>query len=583
MSMPPAILPALLLSLGMSCTDKGGGGDSGVPEGHGDSGSAAEDGPDLVCPGSADCPDADGALSVGAAKVPITPTCFESWQDDDGDAEWDDDEAFLDCGCDRLCPGDEGYAGPDDGEGDGVFQAVWMAGFHNRRPARGVHDDLWARAIVFDQGSTRIALVELDLVGFFRPDVLAARAKVDALGLDVDHVIVASTHGHEGPDTMGLWGPSDIQSGVDPDYIDTVTDAVASAVRSAVADLRPVDHMVAGQVDVSTYSDKGVYNVITDLRDPMVIDEQLGGAAFYDADGAVIASLAHFGEHPESIADENLDITSDFPHALRQTMESGSTWETTSRPGLGGTAIFINGAVGGMMTGLRVDVEDPDGNVWDAYTHERTAAMGTLLGEMALDAIEGGTVTTDPTLTLAVQTIRLPVENYGFQALFLTGIIERELFDYDSSQAIGPDNTPTVETELNLLSVGPIRFATIPGELFPELNIGGYDGSHTGSPDVPVIDPHNEYPPDLSAAPAGPYIKERIGGELAWVIGLGNDELGYIIPAYDFVLDDTNPWFDEAPGDHYEETNSLGSEVADIIDAELDSLLAWTRDNLWGE
>ncbi len=579
-----SVLPAILLSLTMSCTDKSGGADSGTPGSDGGAdGGSADAGPDLYCPGSPGCADADGALSVGAAKVSITPTCFERWQDDNGNAEWDDDEAFLDCGCDQLCPGDDGYVAADEGEGDGVFQAVWMAGFQNRRPAQAVHDDLWARAIVFDQGSTRVALVEVDLVGFFRPDVLAARAKVDALGLDVDHVIVASTHVHEGPDTMGLWGPSEVQSGVDPDYIDTVTDAVAAAVQAAVADLRTVDHMVAGQVDVSTYSDKGVYNVITDLRDPMVIDEQMGGAAFYDGGGDVIASLAHFGEHPESMADENLDITSDFANTLRQTLESGSTWDTTSRPGLGGTAIFVNGAVGGMMTGLRVDVEDPDGNIWDAYTHERTAAMGTLLGEMALDAIEGGASTADPTLSLSAQTIRLPVENYGFQALFLTGIIERELFDYDSSQAIGPDNTPYVETELDLFAVGPIRFATVPGELFPELNIGGYDGSHTGSPDVPVIDAGNEYPPDLSAAPSGPYIKERIGGDLAWVIGLGNDELGYIIPAYDFVLDDTSPWFDEAPGDHYEETNSLGSEVAGTIDTELDALLSWTRDNLWGE
>jgi hypothetical protein len=40
--------------------------------------------------------------------------------------------------------------------------------------------------------------------------------------------------------------------------------------------------------------------------------------------------------------------------------------------------------------------------------------------------------------------------------------------------------------------------------------------------------------------------------------GLTNDMLGYLMPAYDFELDADAPFIDEAPGDHYEETNSIG-------------------------
>ncbi len=577
-------MTALALVLLLSCADKGSG-DTGSPVGDGGAGDGGDSGsesfaPDLYCPGSPSCPDADGQLSVGAAALSITPTCFESWEDLDADAEWDSNEAYLDCGCDRLCDGDPGWPGADEGEGDGVFQAVYLAGFHNRRPAQGVQDDLWARALVFDQGGTRIAVVSLDLVGFFWPDVQAARAAVAASSPDVDHVLISSTHGHEGPDTMGLWGPSDTVSGVDPDYISTVVATIADAVSAAEADLRPVARMQAGEVDVGSYHETGVYNVITDLRDPVVIDEVMGGAAFWDDDGEVIASIAHFGDHPESVADENTLITSDFPHAMRQTMEQGASWDAYSRDGLGGTAVFINGAVGGMMTGLRVDVHDPDGNVWESYTHERTFAMGTLMGEMALDAIENGEVFDAPALRLATRRFRVPVENYGFQALFLTGIIERELFDYDSSQAIGADNVPFVETTVEVLDVGPIRFATVPGELFPELNIGGYDGSHTGHPDADLVDPKNPNPPDLDAAPGGPYLKERLGGRFNWVVGLGNDQLGYILPVYDFELHPTVPWFEEAEGDHYEETNSLGSQAAPRSEAALDELLAWFEENL---
>ena len=560
----------LLLPLLLSCKDKAA--DTGAE--------AAAYTPTLACPGAAECPDNDGALAVGVAARTITPTCWETWDDTNGDTLWDDDsEAFYDCGCDHLCDGDDGWPGADAGEADGAFQAVWMAGFDNSKPMQGVHDDLWARAIVFDQGSTRVALVEVDLVGFFRPDLLLVRDAVAAAGLDLDHVVVAATHVHEGPDTMGLWGPTESVSGVDPDYVATVRETIVAAIGEAVAGLTPVGAMRVGQVDVSTYSDKGVYNILTDLRDPIVIDERMQTLSFWDQAGAPIATLVHFGDHPEATADENLYLTSDFAYMLREVVEQGVSWDAYSREGVGGTAIFVNGAVGGMMTGLRVEVDDPDGNTWSGYTLERTVVMGKVMGEMALDAVAGASDVADPDLSFAVQTMRLPVENWGFQTMFLSGIIDRELFDYDTSKPIDDSNVPSIETEIDVIDLGPLRLLTIPGELFPELNIGGYDGSHVGSSTAVVVDPGNVNPPDLGAAPVGPYIDERLASEHRWVVGLANDELGYVVPAYDFLLHETNPWFDEPEGDHYEETNSLGPQTATLLDAEIDRLVGWVEAN----
>ena len=79
--------------------------------------------------------------------------------------------------------GDDGYTAPDEGEGDGVFQVVWMAGFENTHPAQGVRDDLWARALVVDQGDTRIGVVVLDLVGFFYGEVQQIRDEGAQLGV----------------------------------------------------------------------------------------------------------------------------------------------------------------------------------------------------------------------------------------------------------------------------------------------------------------------------------------------------------------------------------------------------------------
>ena len=397
--------------------------------------------PDMHCPGGPSddgaCEDASGPLRAGAARVAITPTCFETFDDVDGDAEWDwDDEAFLDCGCDRLCPDDAGYPGPDAGEGDGDFQAVWLAGFQNARAAQGVHDELWARAIVLEQGDTRVAVVAVDLVGWFNDEVTATRALLADRGLAVDHLVLASTHNHEGPDTMGLWGRTETRPGHDPAYTAWVHAQTADAVEAAIADLREVGTLTVGSVDVREMHETQALNVVNDRRDPKIIDPALGAAWFQDTSGRTIASLAHFGNHPEAIADENGLITSDFPDQLRETMESGVVWDGHTRAGLGGVSIFLNGTVGGMMTPLGITVHTPDGEALREYGFEKNDALGKIMGEMALDAIAAGEVAVDPTLAVANHRFDLLVENWGFQGMFLSGLLDRETHGWDASVPI---------------------------------------------------------------------------------------------------------------------------------------------------
>ena len=66
----------------------------------------------------------------------------------------------------------------------------------------------------------------------------------------------------------------------------------------------------------------------------------------------------------------------------------------------------------------------------------------------------------------------LPVENYGFQAMFITNIIPRDVFGYDTDEPIDEDNLPYVRTEVAHLRVGPLSLATVPGEIAPELVFG---------------------------------------------------------------------------------------------------------------
>src|SRR3954447_8055529 len=112
---------------------------------------------------------------------------------------------------------------------------VFLAGFGQNRKATKVHDPITARAVVMADGDEKIALVSVDVVGLFLPSVERVREKVTGF----KYVLVSATHNHEGPDTLGLWGPSPVQSGIDPEYLKKVEEGCVEAVKTADKGRKP--------------------------------------------------------------------------------------------------------------------------------------------------------------------------------------------------------------------------------------------------------------------------------------------------------------------------------------------------------
>jgi predicted neutral ceramidase superfamily lipid hydrolase len=72
-----------------------------------------------------------------------------------------------------------------------------LQGYFSAGPATAVHDDLHARALVVDDGTTRVAIVSCDLIAVDRRLSGPIREMVrDAIG--IDHVMVCATHTHAG-------------------------------------------------------------------------------------------------------------------------------------------------------------------------------------------------------------------------------------------------------------------------------------------------------------------------------------------------------------------------------------------------
>lgn len=518
--------------------------------------------PDLVCPGDEGCPaGGDGALHAGAAAVSITPPLSDNEPltvDVDGDGDYDPEDGDT-------------Y---EDVNGNGAYDAVWLAGFGNGRRATEVLNDAWARALALRNGETTVVFVVLDVVGFFFDDAEPIRAMT--ADLDVDYVVVSATHSHESRDTIGIWGRTLDETGRSDAYMAFVQERAARAVREAVDALERA-HVQYASLRLRDLPG-GVLRYVSDTRDPQVIDDEVRVMRFVTPEGATVSTFVNFAAHPEYMGSRNTRFSSDFPHWLREGVEVGVDGpEGARRDGVGGVTVFVNGALGSQIGPGAVRLESWEGEPVERNTEAAARTVGSQLAWHVLGALgpDGGS-TTDETAALAFRRhrFRAPIENRRYHIAYLSGLFTRGLYDYDPDRAIRRGNFPYVQTEALVLDVGRAQLITAPGELDPALFVGGYDGAYAPT-GVPVVDETAENPPELSRAPEGPYLRDlaRPDAEQVWLLGLTGDFLGYFIPEFDYELDPGVPYIAEAPGDHYEETNSIGESGWPIVHRVMRALL----------
>jgi len=424
---------------------------------------------------------------------------------------------------------------------------VWVAGFGQNRAATAIHDDIWAIACVVDDGHTRLGLVNLDAIGFFHDDVVAVRRACDP-AWKLNYTVVGSTHNHSTPDLMGLWGPHPLRSGVDPRYRNQVVAAAAKALGEAIAALQPA-RVAFHEITMPTDG------LIADSRKPIVFDPDVRVMHFTSpTNGATVGSIVGWANHPETPWSKNTEITADFCGVVRDALERGVTHEGhTLATGVGGIHLYINGAVGGLMT------THPSVTVRDPYlqqdfkepSHEKSRAVGHQLAARILPELAKSN--TPPTefapIGIRAHTLALPIDNKMFLAAAYLGLIDR-----------GHVRWKQMRTEVALVTIGDASIACIPGEIYPEIINGGIERAPGGDFDIEPL----EVPP----------LRELMPGRIKFIFGLANDELGYIIPKSEW---DVKPPRLYGSKGVYGEINSCGPDTARILHAALAELCRETQ------
>jgi hypothetical protein len=208
--------------------------------------------------------------------------------------------------------------------------------------------------------------------------------------------------------------------------------------------------------------------------------------------------------------------------------------------------VFVVGSIGGLMTPLGVKLRDAGGRPVPADSFELAQAIGERAADAALASLRTGPhASTSTALEYRGATAFVPLENRLFRLAIFLGVLDRRLYSHGQpATAVFGDE---MRTEIGYLRLGDAEALLVPGEIYPELVQGGIQDPQ---------DPAADFP----GAPRERPLYGLLHSDYGFVIGLANDEIGYLIPRSQW--DGRKPFAYGRSEEQYGEINSVGPSAA---------------------
>lgn len=459
-----------------------------------------------------------------------------------------------------------------------------------------VHDELRAGAIAFqsldDPTGQVVVMATVDVYMLFRQDIQsiydAVARKVGQSRFQQLRITVSATHNHMGPDTSGL-------DGLNRSYYAYMVEQVANVIVNAIdaSHMTPAflkvaqarhqfgmgDGMAPRIVDpslnvlqaISTDDGHVIGTMIQWQNHPE--DVLWFGRDVY-ASEAEAEFLRSVGECYSDDAQahcyiEGQYLSAGFPgYAVQHVME------VTGAP-----ALYFNGPVGAMISPLNTVIWEtegptgkpagdgvmvPEGAELIEKNFHRLAVTGRELGKAALTALESAEEVYDPAIQTASREFYTRLNNWGFRLglvvrkngePLLLGYNKRELFNCPAT-GVKDDSTCVsdqyesisdpilqvpirkgdhLKSEVHYTRVGPIGFMTIPGEAVVEI-VEGLPSDFYADPRQTYYagaeDPEDHVKGTAYQTPG--YIRQVMADRYRFVLGLTQDEIGYLVPLSDW-------------------------------------------------
>lgn len=206
-------------------------------------------------------------------------------------------------------------------------------GERNGKPAEGIHDTINAKAIVFESGGKRSAIVSLDICTMPRCLVEESIATANVPGLTYENVLMCATHSHAGTEGLSMERRNTIANphiGIfDEKVLQFTRDRVAKCLQEAAANLRPVT------VGTGVRQIEGMNRNRRHDGDPT--DETMTILRLDNMDGTPYTALVNYTAHPTIAVPETMLISCDWPGFMQRTIQD-------LLPGI--ECVYINGSEG---------------------------------------------------------------------------------------------------------------------------------------------------------------------------------------------------------------------------------------------
>jgi len=410
-----------------------------------------------------------------------------------------------------------------------------LAGFAARADgARGVHDDLYARALVLEEGDQRFALILCDLCELDAPFVARVRQRVaETTGIPPASVMVAATHTHGAPATVALCCVPP-----DPRWLETLEHRTAGTVAEAHRTLAPASAAVGRGREASVGRNRRRPDGPVDPTVTVVRFDRTAGPA----------SLVHYACHPTVLGPDNLLVSRDYV---------GFTVDAVERV-TGGWGGFANGACGDINVGHSTG-QTVLGLPTPGRTFERAEALGLRLAGEAIRAsrdakpVGGKMACRRRAVTVPLRSVheaqarsQVLAQRQKVEALAAAGTTgdvlaeaRLELFYAEAALQWAEQHPgPSEATEVQAVAVGDLAMIALPGEFFAE---------------------------------SGQRLRERSQFPFTLVIGYANGCLGYVPPASAFEEGGyetrLSPWSRVAPGAEAAILEAAAGILAELRDA----------------
>jgi neutral/alkaline ceramidase-like enzyme len=203
-----------------------------------------------------------------------------------------------------------------------------LGGYGDRKgaPSTGVHDPIQAKALVLDDGATRLAIVSTDMVGT-NPEMV--RRVAEGARFPQDQLLVCASHTHSGPGAYGKGVFAQIALGAYREKVfQHLTEGITRALTQALESMQPA-RLAIGESSLPEF--------MRNRRRTKITDPALWLMRVDTADGKPLAALVNLTAHGTILEEDNMEFSGDWMAFTQAFLEK-------EVPGL--TAVYANGAEG---------------------------------------------------------------------------------------------------------------------------------------------------------------------------------------------------------------------------------------------